>query len=68
MANCLQILIIIAETIFLSNETWRFEENKVKVKQRLIIEMSVLWQVAKSRLKMQLLIVSRSSFLEKKVT
>ena len=50
MANRLQIQNIIAVTIFLSNETWRLEENKVKVRQRLIIKMFVIWQVAKSRM------------------
>ena len=66
MENRLQIQNIIAVTIFLSKETWRLEENKVGVRQRLIIKMFVLWQVEKSRLKLRFYIVYRSLSQKKK--
>ena len=40
----------------------------MKVRQRLIIKMSVLWQVAKSRRKPRFYIVIRSLSKEKEVT
>ena len=48
MAYRLHIQNIIAVTIFLSNEKGRLEESKVKFGQ-----MFVLWQFAKSRLKLR---------------